>query len=110
KLRVHGSIYDVAKIYKELGISLPGSRRFAGTPARDEVVIFPPILRKHAAIRKLRKSQTALVSGSAADAGFAFRHRVDHAFVLSDCADYEELVNFIIETGAHEVYLSSGYI
>jgi putative mRNA 3-end processing factor len=110
RLRVHRSIYDVAKVYRELGVSLPGSRRFAGTPARDEVVIFPPILRKHASIRKLRKSKTALVSGHAADPGFVFRHRVDAAFTLSDCADYDELIAWIVETGASEIYLSSGYI
>jgi putative mRNA 3-end processing factor len=110
RLRVHRSIYDVAKIYRELGVSLPGSRRFAGSPARDEVVIYPPILRKHASIRKLRKSQTAIVSGNAADPGYVFRHRVDAAFPLSDCADYEDLVNFILATGTPEVYLSSGYI
>lgn len=110
RLRVHRSIYDVAKIYRDLGVNLPGSRRFAGTPARDEVVIFPPILRKHASIRKLRKSQTAMVSGNSADQGYVFRHRVDQAFILSDTADYEDLITFIIETGASEVYLSSGYI
>lgn len=110
RLRVHRSIYEVAKIYRDLGVNLPGSRRFAGTPARDEVVIFPPILRKHASIRKLRKSQTAMVSGRAVDPGFVFRHRVDRAFPLSDTADYAELMTFIEETGATEIYLSSGFI
>lgn len=110
RLRVHRSIYEVAKIYRDLGVSLPGSRRFAGTPARDEVVIFPPILRRHASIRKLRKSQTAMLSGLAVDPGFAFRHRVDRAFPLSDTTDYDELVAFIEATGAREIYLSSGFI
>lgn len=110
RLRVHRSIYDVAKIYRELGVSLPGSRRFAGTPARDEVVIFPPILRKHASIRKLRKSATAMVSGQAVDPGFVFRQRVDRAFPLSDTADQPDLLRFIEETGARDIYLSSGYV
>jgi putative mRNA 3-end processing factor len=110
RMRVHRSIYDIAKIYRELGVNIDGARRFGGTPARDEVVIFPPILRKHASIRKLRKSETAMVSGNAADPGYVFRHRVDAAFPLSDCADYEDLVAFIQETGATEVYLSSGFI
>lgn len=110
RLRVHRSIYDVAKIYGELGVSLPGSRRFAGSPARDEVVLFPPILKKHASIRKLRKSKTAIVSGQAVDPGFAFRQRVDEAFTLSDTVDHDELLRFIEETGAQEIYLSSGYI
>lgn len=110
KLRVHGSIYDIAKIYRELGVSLPGSRRFAGTPARDEVVIFPPILRKHASIRKLKKSKTAIISGRAVEPGFAFQQRVDEAFALADAADHHELVDFIKETGAQEIYLSDGYV
>lgn len=110
RLRVHRSIYDVAKVYRELGVNLPTSRRFAGTPARDEVVIFPPILRKHASIRKLRKFQTAMVSGHAVDEGFAFRHRVDRAFCLSDTVDHDELLAFIAETGASEVFLSSGHV
>jgi putative mRNA 3-end processing factor len=110
RLRVHRSIYEVAKIYRDLGVSLPTSRRFAGTPARDEVVIFPPILRKHASIRKLRKSQTAMVSGRALDPGFAFRHKVDRAFCLSDTVDHDELIQFIQETGASEVYLASGHV
>src|SRR5262249_45375907 len=110
RLRVHRSIYEVAKIYRDLGVSLPGSRRFAGTPARDEVVIFPPVLRKHASIRKLRKSQTAMVSGHAVDPGYAFRHRVDRAFCLSDTVDHDELIQFIFETGASEIYLSDGRV
>lgn len=110
KLRVHGSIYDIAKIYRELGVSLPGSRRFGGTPSRDEVVIFPPILRKHAAIRKLKKYRTAIISGRAVEPGFAFQQRVDEAFALADAADHDELLAFIKETGAQEIYLSDGYV
>ena len=110
RLRVHRSIYDVAKIYKQHGVSLPNTRRFQGTPARDEVVIFPPILRRHASIRKLRKYHTAIVSGKAVDPGFAGRHRVDAAFPLSDTADHADLLRFIKETGAREVFLFSGYV
>lgn len=108
KLRVHGSIYEVAKVYRDLGISLPNARRFGGTPARDEVVIFPPVLRKHAAIRKLRKSRTAMVTGRAVEPGFAVQQRVDAAFPLADACDYEDLKSFIKATGAGEVYLTGG--
>ena len=110
RLRVHRSIYDVAKVYKELGLTLPNSRRFQGTPARDEVVIFPPILRRHASIRKLRKHKTALVTGRAVDPAFVHSQRVDAAFPLSDTADFKELFAFIEATGAREVYLVDGQI
>jgi len=110
RLRVHGSIYDVAKIYVEFGVSLPNARRFGGTPSRDEVVIFPPILRKHASIRKLKKSKTAIVSGRAVEPGFAFTQRVDEAFAWADSADHGELLEFIRETGAREIYLTDGHV
>lgn len=105
RLRVHGSIYDVAKVYKSCGVSLPNSRRFAGTPARDDVVIFPPILKRHVSIRKLRKSRSALITGRAVEAGFKFQQRVDEVFAFSDTADYRELQQYIADTGASEVYL-----
>lgn len=110
RLRVHRSIYDVAKVYKELGINLAGARRFQGSPAKDEVVIFPPILRRHASIRKLRKFKTALVTGRALDEAFVHRHRVDTAFPLSDSADHGELIDFIEATQAREIYLIGGHV
>ncbi len=110
KMRVQGSIYDVAKIYVEFGVSLPNARRFGGTPGRDEVVIFPPILRKHAAIKKLKKLRTAMVSGRAVEPGFAFTQRVDEAFALADTVDHDELLTFIEGTGARDVYLTGGYV
>lgn len=110
RLRVHRSIYDVAKLYKEMGLTLPNSRRFQGSPAKDEVVIFPPILRKHTSIRKLRKYRTAIVTGKAVDPAFVFAQKVDEAFPLSDIADFQDLLDFIEGTGAKDVYLVDGHI
>lgn len=110
RLRVHRSIYDVSKVYKNLGVGMPGARRFQGSPAKDEVVIFPPILRRHVSIRKLRKYKTAIVTGHAVDPAFVYQQRVDEAFSLSDTADHDELVDFIRATGAKEVYLVDGHI
>ena len=110
RLRVHRSIYDVAKIYRELGLSLPNARRFQGPPAKDEVVIFPPILRNHSSIRKLKRHKTAMVDGRALDEAYVFGSKVDAAFALSDAAGHNELLAFITETGASEVFLSEGYI
>jgi putative mRNA 3-end processing factor len=110
RMRVHRSIYDVAKIYRELGVTINNARRFQGTPARDEVVLFPPILRKHASIRKLKKYKTAIVTGRTMDEAWVYRHRVDAAFPLSDAADHDELVEFIKDTGASEIYLTGGYV
>ncbi len=105
RMRVHGSIYDVAKIYRSTGLPLGGCKRFAGVPARDEVVIFPPILKRHAAIRKLRKSRVAMLTGRAVEPGFLFQQKVTHAFPWSDTVDHAELHEFVKGSGAREVYL-----
>jgi putative mRNA 3-end processing factor len=110
RFRVHRSIYEVGRVYRKFGIRLTGMRRFQGTPARDEVVVFPPILRRHQAIRKLRKHRSAILSGRAVEEGFAERHRVDKAFVFSDAADYAGLLAFVEATGARDVYLSGGVV
>ena len=110
RLRVHRSIYDVAKIYRELGMSLPNARRFQGAPAKDEIAIFPPILRNHSSIRKLKRHRTAMVDGKALDEAYVFRSKVDAAFALSDAAGHDELLKFVAATGASEVFLSDGYV
>ena len=110
RLRVHRSIYDVAKIYRELGLSLPNARRFQGAPAKDEVVVFPPILRNHSSIRKLKRHKTAMVDGRALDEAYVFGSKVDEAFALSDTAGHDELLAFIAATGAAEVFLSDGFV
>lgn len=110
RLRVHRSIYEVAKVYRELGLSLPNARRFQGAPAKDEIVIFPPILRNHSSIRKLKRHKTAMVDGRALDEAYVFGSKVDAAFALSDAAGYDELLEFITSTGATEVFLSEGYV
>ena len=110
RLRVHRSIYDVAKIYRELGISLPNARSFQGVPAKDEVVIFPPILRNHSSIRKLKRHKTAMVDGRALDEAYVFGSKVDKAFALADAAGHDELLAFVRATGASEVFLSDGFV
>ena len=55
-------------------------------------------------------SATARTARTSDEPGFAFTQRVDEAFPLSDCADHDELVAFIQETGAQEIYLAEGFV
>lgn len=105
-LRVHRSIYEVGKVYRELGVALAHARPFRGTPDPREVVIFPTHLGGSAAIRKIRKVRVALVSGRAVLPGEAQRAHVDAAFPLSDHSDHPGLMAMIRETGARHVVLS----
>jgi putative mRNA 3-end processing factor len=106
RLRAHRSIHDVAKAYIQLGQNLLGAKRLQGTPAKDEVVLAPPILRHDATIRNIAKRRVALISGRALEPGFAFRHRVDAAFPFAEAADHRELLDFVVGCGASEVVLT----
>lgn len=110
RVRAHRSIHDVAKVYAELGVNLLAAKRLQGKPARDEVVLVPPILRHASAIKKLERHRTALVSGRAVEPSYVFHMRVDQAFPLAEAADHAELLSFVRATGAEEIYLTSGYI
>lgn len=110
RIRAHRSIHDVAKVYAELGVNLLPVKRLQAKPARDEVVMVPPILRHSTQIRKLDRHRTALVSGRAVEPDHVFHMRVDAAYPLAEAADYDELLAFVKATGAEEVYLTSGYV
>lgn len=105
RLRVHRSVHEVSKVYRGLGIALPEARRFTSTTTKDEVLILPPILRNHPSVRKLREPRLAWIGGRAADAEYIYRARVDAAFALSSQADSAELLRFVEESGARDVYL-----
>lgn len=105
-LRAHRSLYEVGKVYRELGVPLANVRPFRGTPDPREVVLFPRHLGGSAAIRKIKKVRVALVSGRAVLPGEAQRAHVDVAFPLSDHADHPGLLAMIRETGAKHVFLS----
>ena len=105
-IRAHRAIYEVGKVYRELGIPLANARPFRGTPDPREVVLFPRHLGGSAAIRKIRKVRVALVSGRAVLPGEAHRVHVDAAFPLSDHGDHPALLSLAKASGAKQVVLS----
>ena len=110
KLKVHRSIYSVAKVYEELGVKLPPFKRFAQAVVRGEVLIIPPILRQHQSVMRLKNIRTALVSPKAIDPAYVYQMRVSAAFPLSNVADSKELLAFIKETEARNIFLTAGYV
>ncbi len=109
RIRAHRSIHDVAKVYATLGVDVLAARRLQGQPARDEIVVVPPILRHDMQVRRIKRFRTALISGRAVEPDHVLHMRVDEAFALGEAADYRELVDYVRATGAREVYVTSGY-
>jgi len=106
-LRVHKSIYDIANIYRELGVELNNYRMFPPhRPCRD-VIIIPPYAREFPAVKPIRK-KTAILTGWALDKNAPSKFGVDEAIPLSDHADYVELVGYVLSVKPNKLYTVHG--
>jgi putative mRNA 3-end processing factor len=110
RCRAHAAVHAVNRVYEEMGVALPNVRPLGPEgPERDEVVVAPPHLQGAAAIRRIRRRRTAVLTGWAVD-GARFRWRaVDAAFPLSDHADFPSLVRYAKATGARRVFTLHGH-
>lgn len=112
-VRTHRSIYDATTLYREFGRSFPGVRRFVGTPARDEVLVWPTGLRTSPSIGRMRRQlRVAVCSGRAAfeAASLKRQYRAAAAFPLSCHSGYGALREYIRATGPGRVLLHRGRV
>lgn len=111
-LRLHARVAAWLDAYARIGVAVPAPhgrvRRFRGTPARGEVVVWPLEARHAPAIGRLRAARLLAVTGAALDPEAAARLRVDAAFALADHGDLPSLVAHARAAEARDVWLLSG--
>ena len=110
-VRAHRSIHEATAIYREFGRSFPGVRRFRGTPARDEALVWPIELRSSPSIGRMRRQlRIAVCSGRAAfeEGALKRQYRAQAAFPISCHSGYGALREYIRATGPEQVLLHSG--
>jgi putative mRNA 3-end processing factor len=108
-LRVHNTIYDVNRVYGELGVDPGPVRRFRGTPAPGDVVVFPPHLRSSPAVARLTRRRVAALSPWSVDEGYRRSVRADAAFPLSNTADYRSLMQYVRGASPRRIYTVNGH-
>ncbi|QRN99438.1 MBL fold metallo-hydrolase [Archangium violaceum] len=109
-LVAHASIYEVTKLYGELGVPIEPLRRFDGRVEPGEVLFFPPHQARGGALAPLWPRATAVLTGWAVDGpGATRRYGADVAFPLSDHADSPSLVRYVKATGARDVITLHGF-
>ncbi len=109
---LHGSCETLTKIYRDEGIQMvptklvsemPKDYKFAG-----DLVLAPPSGHRSTWMKRFKNPQTAFASGWMQIRGNRRRRGYERGFVLSDHADWKDLVSTILATGAKKVLLTHG--
>ena len=92
---LHGSVYQMTRIYEQLGRSFCKYVRYNRNDVGGKVLICPPSANRSPMLEKIPHKRVALISGWAVDPHAVYRYQVDAAFPLSDHADYDDLLRYV---------------
>lgn len=108
---LHGAIFFLAKIYAEKGISLIPFRPVSENTKESfagELILAPPSAKGSRWLKRFYPYKTAFASGWMQVRGLRKQKNVDKAFVLSDHADWPDLLKTISETQASTILTTHG--
>jgi Cft2 family RNA processing exonuclease len=109
KLSVHGSIYNIAKIYEEFGIKFRNYQRYQAGNLEGSVLIAPPWVKRSQMIENIPRKRLAILTGWAMDPGAKDYYGVDQAIPLSDHADFSELIQYVKKAQPEKIYTVHGF-
>ena len=92
---LHGAVYQMTRIYEQLGQSFCKYVRYDRNDVAGKVLICPPSANRSTMLENISRKRVAFISGWAVDPHAIYRHQVDAAFPLSDHADYDDLLRYI---------------
>ena len=102
--------HEVTRLHEEAGMRFPkGYRAFDGQVHDDEVLIFPSGRKTREALAGVRNKRFFGMSGWALNGDREHWVGADESFPFSDHADYKEMLAFVADVGAREVYTVYGY-
>jgi putative mRNA 3-end processing factor len=109
----HGAVAVMSDAYREAGIELPALDPILddtrGAATRGRVVLAPPSAMNTPWLDRFPGAATAMISGWMRVRGTRRWKGVDRGFVLSDHADWPDLLATIEQTGARHVLATHGY-
>ncbi|BAK65783.1 putative exonuclease [Sphingobium sp. SYK-6] len=109
---LHGAMDAGVQIYRDAGIALPETRRVADEPPGERLagrlVLAPPSAAGSPWLRRFRNAQQGFASGWMRIRGNRRRRNYDRGFVVSDHADWPDLLRTVEETGARRIIATHG--
>ena len=103
----HPAVARINEIYRGQGIALPLASE-SGDSARA-LILAPPSAMGSSRTRRYAPASTAMASGWMRIRGPRRRRALDRGFVLSDHADWPELLHAVGATGAEDIWVAHGF-
>lgn len=110
RVTLHGSIWNMAEIYRELGVRFSGPyEKYDRDHLRGRVLIAPPGCRKQPMITNIERRYVMMLTGWALHKSAPYMYKnVDLVLPLSDHADFDDLVRIARESGASRIITMHG--
>lgn len=110
----HEKVETVNSDYRASGVTLPVTMSMDDAPESTDwgaaLILVPPQARDGRWLRRVGPRSTAFASGWMCMKGACAKHRVDQGFVLSDHADWSEVIWAVKATEAEKVLVTHGYV
>ncbi len=109
---LHGAVENLTQIYRDEGLALlptkPVLEMDKSYSFKGDLILAPPSAHRSAWMKRFKDPQTAFASGWMQVRGSRRRKGYEKGFVLSDHADWSELLLTIEQTHAKTVFLTHG--
>ena len=110
RVTLHGSIWNVTEIYRELGVEFSGPyEKYDREHVRGRVLMTPPGCRKQPMIQNIKRRYIIMLTGWALHKSAPYMYKdVDLILPFSDHADFDELIRLARESGAQRIITMHG--
>ena len=109
---LHGAAEELTQIYRRAGIAMVNTKPVADMPKdynfHGDLVLAPPSGHRSVWMKRFKQPQTGFASGWMQVRGNRRRRGYERGFVMSDHADWDDLITTIKETGAKRILLTHG--
>ncbi len=109
KLAVHGTIYNIAKIFEEFGVKFKNYQPYQAGKLEDRVLIIPPWAKRSRMVKNIPRKRVTILTGWAIHSDAKDYYGVDEAIPLSDHADFSELMEYVKKAGPQKIYTVHGF-
>ena len=109
---LHGAVDTGVRVYREAGVPLVATAPVSEMPKdfnfAGQLIIAPPSAAGSSWVRRFRHAQQGFASGWMRVRGNRRRRNYDRGFVISDHADWPDLLRTVRQTGARRIIATHG--